>query len=510
MTKDLTGLRNLISYSPDWSDWMGFQHPGENGQWPHLDQLYAHSNIDLVCFDNYLPLSDWTSGSGGLDIINWSAPAPRGESWPPSASIMNGLGLSGSPTIYSLAYLKANIEGGEKFNRFYNNGTNGGMGRDPFGSDLRVSLPEGDRLTQSRSQYYPHQQLLANKQLRWWWNNTHQAVYDEGDGQGWAPHGAFTKWVPRSKSITFTEYGVSAVDKGTNQPNVFFDPKSTESFTSYWSAWTTDSNAGYRPCSDQEIQLLYLQAIYEYWLADGNNDASQTGQKMIEPSFMSAWNWDARPFPAFPIRTDVWGDTGNWGTGQWVGGKGPYIVPPMPDAPAGPLAVASFPALNGEGWSIHYQPSFVTKVATHVSGRETRSITMVLPVWMIELTFDILPMDAVAGDLQRIVAFYGEMQGEGGIFAFPAPAYMQVGAMLPCRFEEDHEDLEEFMNRLFTLKSLKLKQVKGEGTPSVVILLLAGIDIDCGFASQSGSESDDLGLASDGNTLFIDLGLAFT
>ena len=46
---------------------MGFQHPGENGQWPHLDQLWAHANIDLVCFDNYLPLSDWTTAAGGLD-----------------------------------------------------------------------------------------------------------------------------------------------------------------------------------------------------------------------------------------------------------------------------------------------------------------------------------------------------------------------------------------------------------------------------------------------------------
>ncbi len=55
---------------------------GENGQWPHLDQLYGHGNIDLVCFDNYLPLSDWTTGDGGLDAQNWLEPAPSGA-WPP-------------------------------------------------------------------------------------------------------------------------------------------------------------------------------------------------------------------------------------------------------------------------------------------------------------------------------------------------------------------------------------------------------------------------------------------
>ena len=35
-------------------------------------------------------------------------------------------------------------------------------------------------------------------------------------------------WVPESKPIRFTELGCPAVDRGTNQPNVFFDPKSAE------------------------------------------------------------------------------------------------------------------------------------------------------------------------------------------------------------------------------------------------------------------------------------------
>ena len=36
--------------------------PGQNGQWPHLDQLWANPNIDFVSFDNYMPLTDWTTG----------------------------------------------------------------------------------------------------------------------------------------------------------------------------------------------------------------------------------------------------------------------------------------------------------------------------------------------------------------------------------------------------------------------------------------------------------------
>jgi len=508
LAKDLSGLHNLISYSADWSDWMGFQHPGENGQWPHLDQLYAHSNIDLICFDNYLPLSDWTTGGGGLDVINWSVPAPNPSAWPPSINTMNGLGLSGAPSLYSLPYLKANIEGGEKFNWFYNDGNNNGIGFDPNGSDVRVSLPEGDRLSQNRSPYNANQQLLANKQLRWWWNNPHQAVYDDGDGQGWAPHGPSTEWVAQSKSITFAEYGVSAADRGTNQPNVFYDPKSTESFTPYWSVWDRESGGGYRPRQDAEIQLLYLQAVYEYWVTDGNNATSSAGQKMIEPAFMSVWNWDARPFPTFPALTTVWGDAGNWRAGQWLGGKGPYITPQVPDEPPAPPDPPMFPVLSGQGWSTHYRPAFATGNSVHVSGRESRALKMVLPVWEIELTFDVLCMDTPNKDFQDIIAFYDASQGTNGLFSFPAPACMNAGLVLTCRFAEDQEDLEEFMSRLFTLQSLKLRSIKGQGSPSVVIMLLAGLNLDCGIASQSGSEIDDLGFASDSQTLFIDLGSA--
>ena len=458
LTKDLTGLHNLITYSADWSSWMGHQPGG--GQWPHLDQLWGHSNIDIVSFDNYMPLSDWTTGGGGLDAINWSAPAPNPASWPPSPSTMNGLGLSDTPTLKNKAYLKANIEGGEKFNWFYIDGINLGMGLDPNGTDLRVSLPENDRLTQSRNPYYPGQQLLGNKQLRWWWNNPHQAVYDNGDGTGWSPHGPYTEWVQQSKSITFAEYGIPATDRGTNQPNVFFDPKSTESFTPYWSIWDSADGAKYLPRRDDEIQLLALQAIYEYWITDGNNETSGSGLKMIEPTFMSVWNWDARPFPTFPQLKSTWGDTGNWPAGQWLGGKGPFLTPPVPDTPPTPPSYPSFPSLTGQGWSIHYRPIFVSGVAAHVSGRESRAAKMSMPLWEIELTFDLLRMDAPYMDLQSIIAFYDEMQGRDGAFTFSVDTSLGIGASLTCRFEDDQENLEEFMNRLWALQSLKLRTVK--------------------------------------------------
>jgi hypothetical protein len=455
-TKDLTGLKNLISYSADWSVWMGYQHPGENGQWPHLDALYAHGNIDLVCFDNYLPLSDWTTGTGGLDVIHWSDPVPK--IWPPATVVMNGLGLEGQPTLYNLDYLKANIEGGEKFNWFYADSDNAGIGLDPNGTDLRISLPQGDRLTQTRQPYYANQQLLANKQLRWWWNNTHQAVYDNGDGQGYAPHGPPSQWVAQSKSITFAEYGVAACDRGTNQPNVFFDPKSSESFTPFWSAWEPSAGGSFRPREDAEIQQLYLRAIYEYWISDGNNMISATGIKMVEPTFMSVWNWDARPFPAFPVLTDIWGDAGNWRTGQWLSGKGPYLVPDIPDPVPSPSAVAAFPTLAAQGWSVRFTPVFATTLTEHVSGRSTRSARYSIPSWEIELTFDVLTT-ALLEDLQTICGFFGKTRGEALAFEFDVPSALGLGGPLLCRFTKDQQDLEEFMTGLFTLQSLKLQSV---------------------------------------------------
>jgi hypothetical protein len=324
LSKDLTGLHNLISYSADWSDWMGYQHPGENGQWPHLDQLYVSANIDLVCFDNYLPLSDWTEGNGGLDVQNWSLPVP--SSWPPPNPMAVGLGLPGTPSIYRKDYLKANIEGGEKFHWCYNDSVNAGAGVYPDGSGHVVSLPQGDRLTQTRQPYYPGQQILANKQLRWWWNNQHHAIYDAGDGNGWIQHGPQTQWAPQSKSITFAEYGFATIDRSTNQPNVFYDAKSSESDTAFWSRWISFDGDGSDttslvPLADPCIRAIALQAIYEYWLVDGHNATSGSGVMMIEPAFMSVWNWDARPFPTFSAISAIWGDAANWPAGFWLEGK---------------------------------------------------------------------------------------------------------------------------------------------------------------------------------------------
>ena len=88
--------------------------------------------------------------------------------------------------------------------------------------------------------------------------------------------------------------------------------------------------------------LLALQAIYEYWVTDGNNE-TVGGVPMIQTAFMSVWNWDARPFPTFPNMVGVWGDTGNWPAGNWLGGKGPFLTPLVPSDPPHARALFDLP-----------------------------------------------------------------------------------------------------------------------------------------------------------------------
>jgi hypothetical protein len=423
-TKNSTTLENLITYSADWSSWMGWQHAGANGQWPHLDQLWTNPNIDFVSFDNYMPVSDWTTGNGGLDATNWREPKFAGA-WPPGPTDFNGLGLSGPPTIYSMPYLKGNIEGGQYFDFFYNDSNNLGRGLDPNGTDLQVSLPDGDRLSQARNQYFPQQQILANKQLRWWWNNDHQAVYDNGDGDGFAPHGPRTEWTPNSKSIITLEYGFAACDKATNQPNVFFDPKSTESFTAYWSIWDPANEGGFLPRRDDTIQALALEAVYEYWNADGNNEIIG-GVPMLNWNFCCVWNTDARPFPTFPTLNSAWGDAGNWPQGLWIGTTRAVLPPPPPSPPPTPPAFPTFPNLTTLGWSVHIKPKFSNLLAQHVSGRETRTQQFANPYFDIELTYDVLRSDAAHAELQAIAGFFAQASGQDEPFWVAPPGLSAV------------------------------------------------------------------------------------
>lgn len=128
----------------------------------------------------------------------------------------------------------------------------------------------------------------AWKNITWWWSNTHIN-----------PDSKKTSWVPRSKKIWFTEYGFPSVDLATNQPNVFFDPESSESGLPYHSSGSVDLMA----------QRIGIEATERRWQQSD----------LVENKFL--WTWDARPYPVWPDRSDLWNDSKCWYKGHWVQGK---------------------------------------------------------------------------------------------------------------------------------------------------------------------------------------------
>ncbi len=121
-----------------------------------------------------------------------------------------------------------------------------------------------------------------------------------------------TAWEPGSKPIWFTEFGCPAVDKGTNQPNKFIDPKSSESSAPYYSS-------GQR---DELIQMQYLRAVTRHFAKEENNPVHETtGIRMVDMDRAHVWAWDARPHPAFPALSEVWTDSPNYARGHWITGR---------------------------------------------------------------------------------------------------------------------------------------------------------------------------------------------
>jgi hypothetical protein len=264
--RSILGAGPKIGYAADWSEYFG-HHPsdGSGDVYFHLDPLWADANIDFIGIDNYMPLSDWRDGFDHAD----SALAPA---------------------IYDRAYQQSNITGGEGFDWFYASALDRtAQNRTPI-TDGAAAKPW----------------VFRFKDLRAWWSNPHF------NRPGGVESGAPTAWVPQSKPVWFTELGCPAIDRGTNQPNVFFDPKSSESFTPYFSR-------GWR---DDAIQRAYLEATYLFWGAPANNPTSSVySAPMVHIPECAAWTWDARPYPFFPELTNVWTDGPNWRRGHWLTGR---------------------------------------------------------------------------------------------------------------------------------------------------------------------------------------------
>ncbi|MHA7856515.1 MAG: baseplate multidomain protein megatron [Henriciella sp.] len=250
----IVGSGVKISYAADWTEY-GAYSPGDSSGdifFP-LDDLWAENAIDFIGVDWYPPASDWRDGEDHLDA------------------------LAGAVSLESTEYIEANLEGGEAYDWYY---------ADQEDRDAQHRTPIIDT---AHNEHW----VFRAKDLQSWWENEH---FERPGGERAATP---TAWQPESKPIRIIEIGFPAVDKGTNAPNVFYDPKSSES------AFPVYSN-GLR---DDLIQRRALSVAVPYWQS----------KRAIEQVLV--WAWDGRPWPDFPARRDVWSDGPNWQYGHWLNGR---------------------------------------------------------------------------------------------------------------------------------------------------------------------------------------------
>ncbi len=256
-----------ISYGADWSEYFG-HHPsdGSNDVTFHLDPLWSSSCINFIGIDNYMPLSDWRDGRTHLDFV------------------------AGTRSIYDQTYLQNRFASGENFDWFY-------ASQNDRDAQIRTPITDGA---------YGKPWVFRTKDIKSWWSNPH---YNRPAGVEVASP---TGWVPQSKPIWFTEAGVAAIDKGANEPNAFYDAKSSES------AWPHYSGGQ----QDVQMQNAYLRAMQSFWVDAAHNPVSPVyAGSMVDATRIFYWAWDARPFPAFPARTDIWADGANYARGHWLNGR---------------------------------------------------------------------------------------------------------------------------------------------------------------------------------------------
>lgn len=308
--KAILGASTKVLYAADWSEYFG-HHPsdGSGDINFHLDPLWASASIDAIGLDLYWPLSDWRDGSNHADAV------------------------AGAKSIYDLDYLRSNVSAGEGFDWYYANA----MAR-----DSQQRMPITDALGKPW--------IYRFKDLKSWWLNYH---YNRHGGLEAASP---TSWVPQSKPFWVMEVGCPAIDRGANQPNVFVDPKSAESFIPYFS----------RGGRDDLMQRRYLRAFIEAFDPAGsfggatrNPSSAVYGGRMVDIARVHVYCWDARPYPAFPFDTATWGDGDNWRLGHWISGR----------LAAGPLAETVKAILDDYGFSEHETDSLVGVVPGYVIDR---------------------------------------------------------------------------------------------------------------------------------------------
>ncbi|MEK4035652.1 glycoside hydrolase/phage tail family protein [Methylocystis sp. IM3] len=267
-TKAILGSGTKVGYAADWTEY-GAHVPREGELRFPLDPLWASPAVDFIGVDVYWPLSDWRDGEAHLDAAE-------------------------ATSVHDLDYLMSGVCSGEGYDWHY---------ADARARQTQMRTPITDGL--GKPWVYRPKDLVS------FWSNPH---YERVAG---AELPQPTAWVPQSKPIWIVETGCPAVDRGSNAPNVFPDPRSSESGLPYFS----------RDGRDDLMQARFIEAMLAYFDpsrpggAAANPRSAVYGGPMVDPSRIHVWCWDARPFPAFPMQSAAWSDGPNWETGHWLNGR---------------------------------------------------------------------------------------------------------------------------------------------------------------------------------------------
>lgn len=259
-----------LTYAADWTEYGADVREGGDEIGFPLDPLWASPAIDAIGIDYYPPLSDWRDTPDHADLTDAKGPV-------------------------DLAYLRSRLTSGEAFDWYY---------PDEAARDAQDRRPITDGAHGKPWIYRP-------KDLHGWWSNPHHP-------RSGGVEMAATAFVPGSKPIWLTEIGIPAVDKGTNAPNVFPDPKSSDGAYPWFSSGARDDL----------VQARGLEAVISGFdparlgfEADRNPVHPESGLRMVDPANIFVWSFDLRPFPAFPAVDLAWGDVANFETGHWINGR---------------------------------------------------------------------------------------------------------------------------------------------------------------------------------------------
>lgn len=255
--RGLLGPATVLSYAADWTEY-GAQVPAD-------DPFGLVFPLDTLWAD---PVVDCVS-------VDW---------YPPLADQRPG---EGRPTR---AELEAGMASGEAHDWYYASDADRAAG-------IRSPIQDSG---------HGEPWVWRQKDIRGWWLNAHHPR--AGGIRAAIP----TAWQPGMKPVRLMELGFPAVDRGANRPSAFPDPKSVESVLPPFSTGARDDAA----------QRTALEAALAWWQTPGNNPLSPTtAAPMLDPAHTHLWCWDARPYPQFPARADLWADGPNAATGHWLAGR---------------------------------------------------------------------------------------------------------------------------------------------------------------------------------------------